>query len=300
MPGLRITIDVFSGRPNPTIELSAREARTALALLKPAGRLEKGAPGLPPEPTLGYRGLIIEQLGEPVSGLPRTFRYAHGALFGSRTPMRVADEALEDFICGSTGPLRRLELGREFPGLLRREIERFRDLRKRWPWDRKLRWPLRPRCTCAPLYEPAWWNDGAQRQLHNNCYNYASNYRTDTFRLITGGGQPGAASGAMYTQLTCASVRPAAEADGLIARPKASNRCPAEGHLVALVIAPGYDFHWFRKGRNGYWSHKPGQTQATNVDNSNALIADPRTADRGAYTQFCTFMVVMHGHVKIK
>jgi len=105
MPGLRITIDVFSGRPNPTIELSAREARTAFALLKPAGRLEKGAPGLPPEPTLGYRGLIIEQLGEPVSGLPRTFRYAHGALFGPRTPIRVADEALEDFT-GARQPTR--------------------------------------------------------------------------------------------------------------------------------------------------------------------------------------------------
>jgi hypothetical protein len=104
----------------------------------------------------------------------------------------------------------------------------------------------------------------------------------------------------MYTQLTCASVRPAAVADGLIARPSANNRCPGEGHLVALVIAPGIDFHWYRKGRNGYWSHKPGSTPVINLDNSNHLIPDPRTADRGMYTQFCTFMVVMHGHIKIR
>jgi hypothetical protein len=89
-------------------------------------------------------------------------------------------------------------------------------------------------------------------------------------------------------------------ADDLIATPAANNRCPREGHLVALVIAPGIDFDWYRKGRNGYWTHKPGGTQATNVDNSGHLIPDPRTADRGPYTDFCTFMVVMHGHIKIE
>jgi hypothetical protein len=36
------------------------------------------------------------------------------------------------------------------------------------------------------------------------------------------------------------------------------------------------------------------------VDNSSAVITDPRTADRGMYTQFTTFMAVMHGHIKIK
>jgi hypothetical protein len=35
------------------------------------------------------------------------------------------------------------------------------------------------------------------------------------------------------------------------------------------------------------------------VDNSGMLIIDPRTADRGPYTDVCTFMVVMHGHIKI-
>ena len=118
--------------------------------------------------------------------------------------------------------------------------------------------------------------------------------------MIPDGSQPGAAAGAMYTSLTCASVGPAAIADGVIARPTANNHCPKEGHLVALVIAPGIDFHWYRKGRNGYWSHKPGSTPVVHVDNGNHLIADPRTANRGMYTQFCMFMVVMHGHVKIK
>jgi hypothetical protein len=127
----------------------------------------------------------------------------------------------------------------------------------------------------------------------NNCYNYASNYRTDNFA------QPGMASGVSHS-LTCATVIPAAVADGLIDSPGANNRCPDEGHLVALVMGPGWDYHWYRKGRNGYWSHKPGGTPVTNVDNNGALIRDPRTAARDGYTQFCTFMIVMHGHIKLK
>src|SRR5713226_4586825 len=103
--------------------------------------------------------------------------------------------------------------------------------------------------------------------------------------------QPGMASGVSHNT-TCPTVIPAAVADGLINAPNAHNRCPAEGHLVALVMAPGYDYHWYRKGRNGYWTHKVGGSPATNLDNNSNLIPDPRTAARGVYTQFCTFMVV--------
>lgn len=58
-------------------------------------------------------------------------------------------------------------------------------------------------------------------------------------------------------------------------------------HQVALVIWPGVDYHWYRLDKDGKWSHKPGRTPATNLDNSGNLINDPRTADRGNYTEFC-------------
>ena len=286
---MRIEIDIFSGRPNPVIELRGKEAKRALELLRPVGRLTKADKGLPSQPTLGYRGMLVEHT-ERAKGLPRSFRFAHGDIFGPRAPLRVASDAFEDFVCGSTG-LGKLGLGRGFPNLLRREIERFRAIRLRWP-AAKIVWPPFLVCRCAPLYEPAWWNV-APRQYQNNCYNYATNYRTDTFA------QPGRAAGGMYTAFSCASVKPAAVADQLIDNPSANNKCPVEGHLVALVIWPGYDFHWYRKGRNGRWSHKPGSTPVTNVDNSGVTIPDPRTADRGGYTDFCTFMTVMHGHIKI-
>lgn len=297
---LRITIDIFSGRENPVIEIQGREAQDAIDRLQPTRKLEKGEMGLPPAPVLGYRGLIIEQTDKPVRGLPKVFRLAHGDMFGPRLAHRATDEAFEDFICGSAGPIRKMNLEKKFPLFVKKEIERFKEVRVKWPWEGKIIWPPTNPCKCAPLYEPHWWNDGAQKQLHNNCYNYATNYRTDTFLAVSGGGQPGAGAGAMYTALTCVSVKPAAVKDELIDSPKANNKCPAEGHLVALVIAPGMDFHWYRKGRNGYWSHKPGSTAVTNLDNSGVTIPDPRTANRGPYTDFCTFMVVMHGHIKIK
>ncbi len=291
---LRITIDVFSGRENPVIELTGSAAKEAMERLDPVRRLTKRDLGLPAVPTLGYRGLFIEQLGKPARGLPRAFRYAHGDLFGPRLSHRAADMTFEDFVCGSTGPIRKLKLGNKIPELLIKEIERFRWIRDKYPrkpipWP----WPAKYPCRCAPVYEPAWWNV-PQIQPYNNCYNYSTNYRTDTFA------QPGEAAGAMYGALTCGAVRPAAVADRLIDSPGANNKCPGEGHLVALVVWPGGDYHWYRKGRNGYWSHKPGGTAVTNLDNSAATIPDPRTADRGPYTDFCTFMVVMHGHIKIK
>lgn len=290
---LRITIDIFSGRPNPVIELKGRAAAEVLERMAP-GRKLGPRQAKRPQSTLGYRGLVVEQVGTRARQLPRAFRIAGGVAWDGDRAFEPADAEVEEFVCGSAGPIRGLRGPRGLPQFVRKELRRYREVvGAKFPWER-YPWPIRPICPCAPLYEPSWWNDGGPRQWNNNCYNYACNYRSDTFA------QPGLAAGAMYTSLSCASVKPAAVNDALIDSPAADNKCPANGHLVALVIAPGWDFHWYRKGRNGRWSHKPGGTQVTNLDNSGAIITDPRTADRGPYTQFCTFMVVMHGHIKIK
>ena len=290
---VRLILDIFSGRPNPVVELDGREAGQVLERLAPARRLEEGEPDLPAEPRLGYRGVIVEISGEENVDLPARVRLAGADVFGRGLAHRARDEDVERFLLSPDGPFRRAELEPEVFERLPREIELLAEWRLRWPIE--IKWPIFPwpRCACALIYEPAWWNVPA-RQWSNNCYNYATNYRTDTFA------QPGLAAGQMYASLTCPDVRIAAIADELIDAPHADNACPKEGHLVALVVAPGFDFHWYRKGRNGRWSHKPGSTPVIAVDNSNQIILDPRNADRGVYTDFCTFMVVMHGHIKIK
>ena len=288
---LRITIDVFSGRPNPVLTLEGAEEKEALERLRPerAGRATRAVS--PPESFLGYRGLIVEQTGKAATGLPQTFRVANGDVFAPQLAGRASDPRFEDFLFAPGGPIRQLAERDRLARILPAEVERLAEARTRRKQAGRA-WPTRTRCACAPLYEPRWWNAPAIRP-HNNCYNYATDYRTDTFA------QPGLAAGAIYAALSCPAVRAAALKDELINRPKANNRCPREGHLVALVVAPELDFHWYRKGRNGLWTHKPGGTPVTNLDNSGATIRDPRNADRGFYSDFCTFIVVMHGHVKI-
>jgi hypothetical protein len=147
-------------------------------------------------------------------------------------------------------------------------------------------------CVCSvPSYTPSYWNDSGTIQYGNNCYNYSNNVRTDTFA------QPGRRAGPPsypYGAIDCANVGPAAVADGLEALP-ASGKCDKwwvfwKRHTkLALVIAPGWDYHWYRLGPDGMWTHKPGGTPATNLDNSGNPISNPETADRGSYTVFCGY-----------
>jgi hypothetical protein len=75
---IRITIDIFSGRPNPFFELSGKEAKEALERLRPARPLSKSETFPLIESTLGYRGLVVEQIGAPLRGLPKLFASSMG------------------------------------------------------------------------------------------------------------------------------------------------------------------------------------------------------------------------------
>lgn len=137
----------------------------------------------------------------------------------------------------------------------------------------------------TPAYAPTYWNDASTIQFNNNCYNYAVNRRTDTFA------QPGRAAGAMYGSLTTTALYNAAMADGL--EPTSYGATPPEGKSkIAIAVWTGVDYHLFRLDSGGNWSHKPGSTSATNLDNSGNPITNPETADRGPYTAFAGFFLV--------
>src|SRR2546430_15487092 len=111
---LRITIDIFSGRPNPVVELSGTEADDVVARLAPARKTTKKTSGRDapvPESTLGYRGLIVEQSGS--RRLPPGFKVADGVLSGPKFARQASGPRAEDFVCGSTRPIRQLGLGPE-------------------------------------------------------------------------------------------------------------------------------------------------------------------------------------------
>jgi len=52
------------------------------------------------------------------------------------------------------------------------------------------------------------------------------------------------------------------------------------------------DYHWYRQNINGTWSHKVGQRQVENFDNSGNIIYDPRACDRGRYEHFLGFYMI--------
>src|SRR5262245_7540863 len=205
---IRITLDIFSGRKNPEIVIAGDQERDLLSRMRKGRELSRRELLPAHRSVLGYRGIMVEQLGRAAMGLPRSFRIANGDLIGEGLRHRVRDEGLEDLICGSTGPFHPLDLSDDVFEVLRRQIERYRRIREHWPHKPK-HWPSRHhrRCHCAPLYEPDWWNNDPTRLGCNNCYNYSTNYRTDNFA------QPGNASGVSHST-TCPTVTAAAVADG--------------------------------------------------------------------------------------
>jgi hypothetical protein len=151
-----------------------------------------------------------------------------------------------------------------------------------------------------PAYDPNLWND-PQIVNRTNCYAYAAN---DPFGHALGKPQPGDHGGHPFSDVDCLSLGNAAISDGMT--PGSNPPNPPPGYYpVALVLDPGVDYHWYRQDSNGLWSHKPGNTLATDVDASGQLISDPEMADRDynsiggpSYSVFCGYYYVPTGGIR--
>ncbi|CAN5639764.1 hypothetical protein BH10ACI4_BH10ACI4_35680 [soil metagenome] len=282
---LVVTLQIFSGRPNPVwvipdegeIEFNDRLARITSSArtssLKPASVMGG----------LGYRGFTVQSL----DGTQRIAIYS-GVIDPGRHSVTFLpdDRELERWLLTtgtrviSEGVLSYMD--RELKGeLLQGPII--------------LQYPPTLACpVCmaqdAPLLELSFWSYSSASSADNNCYNYATDRMTNTIA------QPGRASGYLFTQLNgCSgvgSVQDAAIFDGLVACSNFSDPLPAGGGwYVALVLWPGHDFHWYRQDSKGCWSQKMGGNDASSFDNSHHSIKDPKAADRGPYTTFCSYMV---------
>lgn len=290
-----VTLNIFSGRPNPRwiLEEGAADELRERIYKNPA--LTSAAP--PSAGGLGYRGLEVrfEESAEAVFIQGGVVATAPGSP-NLVDPKREIENFVINTMPEGGGPATGLAMTKKVHGLVRehvdRELKAKIDLSKIIIWEPPISICPQNVAACAPPYEPAMWNF-APTQANNNCYNYANDRVTNTFA------QPGKYHNAQYSALTCASVQPAAVADKLTASANFSQAI-SDGWYVALVIWPNVDFHWYRQDKGGCWSHKPGGTAARNTDNSNKIIKDPQTADRGNYTQFCSFMVTRPCKVRIK
>jgi len=297
---LKVTADIFSGRPNPEWIVQEAEAASILRDLSKSGgaaaALDSGFQGL------GSRGLIVESLDDRLKadfGVPSRFRIGGGGGTQEGHAVEIAEKlvaamkfdagahpALADAAPGALpldSTLQKLILD-SLPGRLSGGAAATHEPLAH---EDATLGPAEILLQCAyeaSAFNPGFWNDPAHIGK-NNCYNYASNRRTDTFA------QPGRATGHMYSAINCGAVTNGAVSDGASLGCAPANEAPR--WWMALVIAPGpgfIDYHWYRKSHEGFWGHKPGGTAARNIDNSGHIITDPRTANRGPYTIFCRFM----------
>lgn len=283
-----VTLDVFSGRPNPSWRLSPQNAKAFLDRF--ANRTAADAGEV--DNVLGYRGVIIsassdEQLPD---GISSEFRVG-----GNITSVEKADAEDKAHLSADEADdavLWLLSKGQhavteEVFGYIQDTIEmRKSGIDESQPTemaeDEKAQAPEKAPCIIQnTAYNPGFWNTPTV-QPKNNCYNYAMNHRSDTFA------QPGRISGHQYVQPpTCPKVSTAAAWDGC------KNVCSGSSKNVALVIWPNVDYHWYRRHSEGFWGHKPGSTAARNIDNGGALIngstRTPANCNRGPYTIFCGY-----------
>jgi hypothetical protein len=299
-----VTLDIYSGRPNPSWRLSAKDASRVLERV--AGKVMSADAESLEHATLGPRGFLIEASGDDdmPTGIASTFRAgslqpaafqggpAEVAFSASdsqefsrfllRTGRHVVDDDLMEYLDQSVSRLSPVP-AQPADALWPQPAEPAPEEPENETEDLRQAVAAAACVLANTAYNPGFWNTPAI-QPKNNCYNYAMNYRSDTFA------QPGRFSGHMYTAINCANVGAAANWDGCKATCSGSNK------LVALVIAPGpafVDFHWYRRHSNGFWGHKPGGTAARNTDNRGRVIngttLTPANCERGPYTIFCGY-----------
>lgn len=157
---------------------------------------------------------------------------------------------------------------------------------------------LLPTSGYEPVYNPDYWN-ASENIKRANCYAYAMDVICTTEMKL----QPGQLSGKVYTSLTESAIFTAVQNDGpylgngrTISRADRDDTPGTNQYKVALVIAPNKDYHWYIQNSDGYWSHKRGQTEATNLDASGYRITDPQTCDRDYgsldYSTFCGYYII--------
>ena len=143
---IRVTVDMFSGRSNPVLEFRGDDLKDLLDRMAPGASIEKERLGLLPTPTLGYRALVVEQVGIPDAPLPSKFRVAAGAALGPDFAYQIADETFEDDICG----------GVPKDILATEELLHFRGILDYW-FERaapEFDWPVEPVCPSLPCTSP--------------------------------------------------------------------------------------------------------------------------------------------------
>ena len=191
---LRITADVYSGQPNPVVEIADEgEARALLRELRQDPTLLSDAEST--EGGLGFRGFHVEPLSDEIAqdfNIPSSLYLPARVLTrGGRAP-EIAERLLDLMERGDAPALM------EAP---HRWTRRSRTISSGnwsvWGGSPPRTMPHRRKRSERPSPSPArsnsesstpvFWNNDPNVRAHNNCYNYASNWRSANLRAARKG-----------------------------------------------------------------------------------------------------------------
>ena len=146
-----------------------------------------------------------------------------------------------------------------------------------------------PRSGSEPKYEPNRWNKNPKIKETHNCYSYALNAIVSS-RI----NKPQPGYSAKYPHISNGNYT----CDPFIKRLRKDipslydstfrGKCKKGFFKIYMAVtenSPDTDYHFYRHDKNGYWSHKPGRTDVTNVDASGKKIINPDKANRN-YTHY--------------
>lgn len=289
-PLFTIVLDIFSGVPNPVWTLSPSQGRSLLQQIADGVAPVVGVDQV--ETRLGYLGYIVHASGEDATrlnkmGIPSLFRLSSEAA-GRLTRAEIERELARD-ARGATLTASAEEALWE--SVASEPVESFGAVETASAAACNLQG--------TSFNNFSFWNDVYCTRVRNNCYNYASNDRTDNFA------QPGYRSntgfGGNYPNLvapTVTNIGNGARGDGL------KMSCSGSMLRVWFAIWPGTDYHWWRLNRNdagaNRWCHKRGTSPVTNKDQNGNFITNVRTSARWNYSVDGEFMFVAspQGNVK--
>jgi hypothetical protein len=307
---LEIELDIFSGLPNPTWILPAKEEAALYERLTADPRQISREVFAGMRVGLGYRGLLVRRiktddgpwekaLGDRRTPFPDVFRLGLNA---------TKEPAAADWLLRSANR-HGARLPDEVEAVASRGVVRIPSTRgPRKPGDeidrKRIETPeLRAEAPLKPGTEPheTWWACGSNyfnpnagffndpaHVTRNNCYCFASNHRADVRYAL-----PGRRGGRPATSITCGGVIDGLRADGW------KDGCEPNALTIVMVIWPNYDYHFYRLVTGGpywWWGHKPGGTPAKYTDDCGHAIYQyqgkgyaPNNICRGGYTNFCGY-----------
>lgn len=140
---------------------------------------------------------------------------------------------------------------------------------------------LLPLSGSEPHYDPKKWNENYLDRLNHNCYAY---FLDDLVKGRPKRPQPGHVDPNLEVFRKQDYTREELSRRAIYDNPSIyctdpDGRCEKGYYKGVLVIDRYNNYHWLIQNSNGYWSHKPGQLEVTNVDADGKLIKDPRTAN---------------------